>query len=197
MYFFSKVQQALLERFRDHTRDDVWGSLRALGIQAQMSGRGRPEEKILSLGQQSLGVIEIVEGPIRWINVRTIPIVAIGLESERHTYELVYGVPDPKVQSGFPEVRLEAIDVIRWGLVSIGVRWQGKDFGLRLIDRLNDDVSPKPIMDKCDLEIAANPEHSCWIVTAGTPGSFPSKVLWDCIQSLARHLLAMPVPPNT
>ena len=135
---------SFLERFRNHDRDELCVALQTLGIRAQMSERGRPEENFLSLGHQSLGVIEIVEGPIRWINVTDVPMVAFGYESDGWDRRLVYGVPDPKVHSGFPEMRLEAIDVM-----------------------------------------------------GAKPQAFLSKDLWDCIQSIARHLLAMPVPQNT
>ena len=204
----------LRERIRDHARDKLCEDLQALGIQAQMSERGRPQEKILPIRQRSLGVIDIVEGPIRWIHVTHVARVNMAPYSYR---TLMYGVPDPKVRSGYPEVRLiaksfEEGPVSRWWQRNVGgqsnvgidkVRWEGKDFGLRLIDRLSDDVSlNKPIIVcKDELEIAADSEHNCWIVTVSTvytrKQASPSKDMWDCYQSIASHLMGTPLPPNT
>ena len=57
------------ERLRDKTRDTLAEALQTLGVPAEMAERGRPEE---SLGKRlfcrSLGVIDIKEGPIAWVN---------------------------------------------------------------------------------------------------------------------------------
>lgn len=58
------------EKLRDKTRDQLTVALNALGVQAVMAERGRPEEAIHnSWWQRSLGVIDLSEGPVRWINV--------------------------------------------------------------------------------------------------------------------------------
>ena len=62
--------QKLRERFRDHARDDLCAGLRRLGMNAKLAQRGRPEERIaLHADHLSLGIIDISQGPIRWINV--------------------------------------------------------------------------------------------------------------------------------
>ena len=58
------------ERFRDKTRDDLANALNLIGVKAEMADRERAEEKVEnSWYQRSLGVIDITEGPIRWINI--------------------------------------------------------------------------------------------------------------------------------
>ena len=58
------------ERFRDKTRDKLTQALNALGIRAEMAERGRAEEGVNnSWYQRSLGVIDLQDGPVRWINV--------------------------------------------------------------------------------------------------------------------------------
>ena len=58
------------EKMRDKSRDDLAYALNLVGVKAEMSDRGRPEEKVEnSWYQRSLGVIDISEGPIRWINI--------------------------------------------------------------------------------------------------------------------------------
>ena len=52
-------------------RELVCAGLRRCGVDAQIAERGRPEEKIFSeRGTESLGVVDIAKGPIRWVNVR-------------------------------------------------------------------------------------------------------------------------------
>ena len=66
MFLFGKLK----ERFRDHARDDLCADLRALGIQAQMSERGRPEEKITRWRGKSFGIIDMQDALICWVDVK-------------------------------------------------------------------------------------------------------------------------------
>ena len=68
--FIDRVTEWIYERYRDHTRDELCIALQGLGINAQMSERGRPEEEITSrwfeslmLGVKYLGIIE-VQNPV-------------------------------------------------------------------------------------------------------------------------------------
>jgi hypothetical protein len=58
---------------RDNTRDAFTRDLCAIGVKAVIAERGREEEKIRSgskwLKQRSLGVIDVQEGAVKWINV--------------------------------------------------------------------------------------------------------------------------------
>ena len=56
--------------FRDKTRDKLAQNLNSLGIRADLAERGRAEEKIEnSWYQRSLGIIDVPEGLVRWINI--------------------------------------------------------------------------------------------------------------------------------
>ena len=59
------------ENFRDKSRDELtWNLTNLAGVKAQMSERERPEEKVEnSWYQRSLGVIDITDGPIKWISI--------------------------------------------------------------------------------------------------------------------------------
>ena len=60
----------MVESLRDKTRDELAYNLNSLGVKAEMAERARPEDKIdNSWWQRSLGVIDIPEGPVRWINI--------------------------------------------------------------------------------------------------------------------------------
>ena len=80
MSFFSKLREAR----RDKTRDELCAHLQSLGIEAQMVPRGRAEEKIYPGPRRSLGVIDIAEGPIPWVNV-TIATSAVGRDEDFDT----------------------------------------------------------------------------------------------------------------
>ena len=199
MSFFSKLWQA----FQIMPRAHFCAHLQSLGIDAQMAPRGRAEENSFGHPILSTGVIDIVEGPIRWVNVtratRDAP------DEGNSTRHLVYGVPDPKVRSEFPEVRLYAIPVREnegfWprGRV-IGVRWDGEDFGLGIVEHLNQNVIvPTAFLESLrvdSFEIWPYPDLGCWILTVEDVLR-PSKQEWECYQSIASHLLETPLPPKT
>jgi len=55
---------------RDKTRDKLVQALTSFGVTAVLSERGRMEEKIdNSWYQRSLGIIDIPEGLVSWINI--------------------------------------------------------------------------------------------------------------------------------
>ena len=204
----------LKKRFRDHARDEVCAALEALGIQVQMALRGRSEEEITSGRGESLGVIDVATGPIRWVGVKKEYEWWGGGESGDRVgvWYMEYGVPDSRLGPTFPEVRIESQRVRRFFVGKVvDVRFTGDDSGLGLIDRLAIDVSlRKPIMEFRRLELGAYPAHHCWIISSAYVNKgfmlprmwkgrtvAPSPQQWNCYQAIARHLLETPVPPNT
>ena len=183
MGFFGKVR----ETFRDHARDNICVGLQTLGIDAQMAPRGRAEEEFACPGG-SLGIIDIREGPIRWVNVRKVR------EGERGNYEYYteYGVPDPKMGFYSPSLRIKLVRKLSSALFDPveELRWEGGDLGLAVIERLNSDVQLKqPIIESRGVTIDAHGEHRCWIIST-RKRDVPSEELWNCYQTIARHLLA-------
>jgi len=64
------VRERFHERWRDKTRDDIAKALNSLGLRAGMAERGRPEEEVCKRTfTRSIGVIDIAEGPFRWVNI--------------------------------------------------------------------------------------------------------------------------------
>ena len=61
----------LKEKFRDKSIDKLaWTLTNLTGVKAQISERKRPEEKVEnSWYLRSLGVIDITDGPIKWISI--------------------------------------------------------------------------------------------------------------------------------
>ena len=199
MLFLDKLKK----RFRDHGRDEMCAHLRTLGIEAEMSERGRPEEKIggspkflgiFDQGPRSLGIIEIQDAPIRWVNVRT------GRDPDTGTFwDIEYGVPDARITEDFPKVEIRTNHIKGIPLVGkvVDLKWKGKDFDLGLIKRLNHDVSlNEHILDSHGLNFGAYPEHGCWILEV-IDVITPSRQEWDSYQAIADHLLSIPIPPHT
>ena len=199
MSSFSKLR----ERFRDQTRDELCAHFRGLGIDAQLAPRGRAEEKITHGRGKSLGIIDVQDVLIRWVDVKR---TKVGDASDERggvitTWHIEYGVPDSRITAGFHKVKIGIKRIKGFPLFGkvVDSKWAGEDFGLGLIGRLSHDVSQnKTIMDTDGLEIGAYPGHSCWILTVSSEDVLaPSKQEWDGYQSIASHLLGRPLPPNT
>jgi hypothetical protein len=162
----------------DKTREDLCAYLRGAGIQARLAERNRPEEQ--NAGLYSLGLIDIGEGPISWMNLREV-------RDSDHVVtgrELEYGVPDAR---NLPKVWVRSVRVKTFP----GVRWEGEDSGLGIMDFLNDAASRSSILADSgqDLAIRTRPQLYCWTITEkGWAG--PSPELWSCYQTIARHLIA-------
>jgi len=181
--------------FRDETRDRVCEILQDMGINAKMSERGRPEESVgLRPYFKSLGMIEIAEGPIRWVNVIRKKI------AHKTEYFLNYGVPDPRLDSASPKVLFKSEPerkLIIFGKIS-DLTWEGEDSGTGIIDRIKSDGSLKEtiIKSKVVFTITAYGKGGYWIISSSysellvSPTHFPSEQEWSSCQMIAHHLLA-------
>jgi len=198
----AKLLQWLHEAMRDDTREWHCAALRALGLRAEMSNRGRPEERVTSWRGRSLGIIDISPGPITWVNLKKNS--GSGWESEwgpTLVFRFEYGILDSRVGPALPRVRVHTVRVRSRPLFGeyIHLRWKGQDFGLGLIDQLGADASLRqPVLHNFDLEIGAYPGllGCCWLLTVRTEYApfVPSAQTWDCLQSIACHLMATRVP---
>ena len=110
--FTDKVIEWIYERCRDHTRDELCTALQSLGINAQMSERGRPEEEITSrwfesivLGVKYLGIIDIQNPMISWVGIKKHE--TKDSEGGGSTYyEIEYGIPYSASSPDFSKVRI-------------------------------------------------------------------------------------------
>ena len=179
MGFFDKIG----EKLRDKTRDRLCAALCAMGIDARLAERDRVEEEFG--GKGSIGLIEIPEGPIRWVNVRK-----RGDNGPTHYYT-DYGVPDPRLEPDSQEPFMHSVrekTFLGFGQV-VDVQWEGEDWGTGVIHRLNSDHQLKhPIMESHDVKIEAIGDYGCWIMSTQTR-DVPSGELWNCYQVIAQHLL--------
>lgn len=175
------------ESFRDHTRDDICAGLRRLGIDAKMTERGRVEEEIHGGG--SLGIIYILEGPIRWINVSKG--TTHGGGGSQTDYYTEYGVLDTRLEPDSPGPYIRSIRKKTFPVFGkvVDVLWEGEDYGTGVISHLNSDHQLKePIIKSRDATIQGIGGYGCWIILTETH-DVPSVELWNCYQAIARHLL--------
>ncbi len=203
MAFFDALKDKLISRHK------VCAGLRRLGLDAIVMKRGCPEENIgeegwvLGKDEKSLGLIELRDRPIRWVNVLDI-VRGKGTQGEDVVHRNVYLVPDPMVSSKGEymlanSVRVKSIPLI--GRV-VDIRWEGGKSHGNLMRRMSNDIllNRSLIRLKEDVTIRGFPEYSCWAILSsrssvgGFPWSFfghpaPSREQWDCYENIARHLL--------
>lgn len=177
--FFYKVKEVR----RDKTRDYLCATLQSMGVDAEIARRGRPEEQMSGGG--SLGLIEIFEGPIRWVDVRRLYRHA----GEETVYFYDYGVPDSRLQSNAPGVEIESKRKRdNW-------QWRGTDAGLGIIGRLNGDISIEYTLIRTKtpkVTIRTYTLPGCWVISSEAIGML-SQELWNCYQAIAKHLLSAPL----
>ena len=104
------------DKFRDKTRDQLLDTLNLIGVKAEMT-----ERKGVSLGklsiskdlekienswyQRSLGLIEVSESPIKWINV----LKKDGSDKSPPRWWIVMGVEDTRVLSTSRKIQIKTI----------------------------------------------------------------------------------------
>ena len=122
---------------RDVSRDELTDAFNAWGVGATLAERGRHEEALKRRGD-SRGLIDITQGPVKWINV----VMEGGGGGTNPNFWYVFGIPSerpkdlglraPRVE--FWSVRLKRLPV--FGAVE-GVEWKGNDGGSGLIRSLS------------------------------------------------------------
>ncbi len=91
--------RSVTEQLRDKTRDEVCEHLCALELDARMAERGRPEEHITLGKGKTLGLIEIRDSPIRWVNVVKWKRGGGSPVETETRYRNIYLVPDARLSS--------------------------------------------------------------------------------------------------
>lgn len=211
MSFFRRIAGGL----RGSTRQRLCADLRAMELETWIVERGRPEEGISGgLMGTSLGLIEVRDSPIRWINVLEHPASRYAAT----TYTNIYVVPDSRVRSGrhleLKSVRVRDTAVhgrvveVQWTASFVGTRTAAASEGgssegweSALLDRLSGDTSLQESLIRLNEAIAVRsvPTYWCWAISSGSyeesvsgresAGLAPSQDQWDCYQTIARHLL--------
>lgn len=180
-------------------RMEFLSGLRNLGLDAEMAPRGHRLEN--SRGGGSLGVINLGEGLIRWVNL-----LKVTYGDGGDYYYADYGIPDRRLTPDYAhQIRLRSRKVRRYpifGSVS-SVRWEGQDAPFQVLAQLNGDTElPVGLATAPDVRIWADGEYRYWVIT--TPAGHksilsilhlggrilvPKRHLWDCYRRIAECLL--------
>ena len=194
--------QRFRERMRDKTRDNLTKALTSLGVRASMAERGRTEEAVRKgMFTRSLGIVDIDDGPIRWVN-------SIKQDGSQHSpprWWTVFCVPDAD-RSGAPQ-DLRHVDNRQFVNVKTtreksfplfgkvtGVTWDGEDHGAGLLDTLSADPAVTRLARKVgSLQIEGyDKEFHGWTVQVDA-ALRPKRQDWDALLRIAAYLLDPPV----
>jgi hypothetical protein len=198
---------------RHRIRYQLYRDLVALGLDVDMAPRGRREEGVYGgLLGNSLGLIEVRGGAVRWVNVLAHP----GNRFSPTTYTNVYVVPDSRLRSGgYVEMKSVRVrDASVYGRV-VDLHWRASFITTRavvvsddevegaeaeLTARMDADSGLKETLIRLNEDIAVRsvPNYWCWAISSG---SFhegggrearrlaPSRDQWDCYETIARLLV--------
>ncbi len=152
-------RQQIKDKSRDKARDDFSHVLNSLGVQAKMAERGRDEEKVHnSWYQRSLGVIDLSEGPIRWINV----VKKDRSKDSPPKWWINFCIPDERLISDRETITIRTVrekSVPLFGKV-VDVTLKGEDHGTGLVNLLSNDEMTKSLATEIgNLEIRSYSEE--------------------------------------
>jgi hypothetical protein len=184
----------MLNMLRDHTRDALARDLSALGVKATMGERGRKEEKIRSgskwLFQRSLGVIDVEEGPLKWINV-------IRLKNRDRNgpaiHRVVFGIPDNHLLEQHHPLKLSTVRKKSFPLFGkvIDVDWEGDSVLLPLItDFSNDAAVDQVVKELGNLQVRTHPGLFRGFTVEVDRKFRPTLQHWEAMHKIAKYLLA-------
>ena len=180
------------ERYRDKTRDELAYTLNSLGIKVEVSERGRDEEKIEnSWHQRSLGVLDIPEGPIRWINI-------LKKDAGQHNppkWWVVLGIPDERPVSTRQQTKIKTVRKKTFPLFGkvVDVVWKGYDGNTGLVNTLSKDVPTKTLATRIgNLEVKSQANgFQGWTLTVDRRFS-PTSQDWETVEKIADYILSSP-----
>ncbi|PZC42782.1 MAG: Double zinc ribbon [Chloroflexi bacterium] len=193
IFKYEEESTGLKEKLRDKSRDELTSYLTDFAkVKAQMGVRGRPEEKVEnSWYQRSLGVIDIADGPIKWISI---------LKRDRSKdsppkWWVVMGIPFDGDGSGIQKIGIKTVRKKAFPLFGkvVDVTWKGDDGVSGLINILSQDTATKELSKKIgNLEIKSQSEEfRGWTLTSDRK-FVPTSEGWETIQRIANHILSAP-----
>ena len=193
----------MFEKFRDKTRDNLTKTLNSLGVRAEMAERGRAEEDVRKRwGTRSLGIVDIADGPIRWVNI----VKQDGSQHSPQRWWLVFCVPDEERDNSPEDLRY--VDNRRFvdiktsreksfpvlGRVT-GVTWEGDDRSTGLLDTFAGDAAITSLAKKTNsLGVSGyGEEFHGW--TLQVEGRRLARQDWEALLRITGYLL--PAPDET
>ena len=180
------------ECLRDKSRDELAYALNSVGVKAEMAERGRAEEKVEdSWYQRSLGVIDILEGSIRWVNI-------LKRDAGQHNppkWWVVLGIPDERSISSHQEIKIKTVRKRTFPLFGkvVDVVWKGYDGDTGLVNTLSLDVTTKTLAEHIgNLEVKSQANgFQGWTLTVDRRFS-PTSQEWGTLEKIAGYILSSP-----
>ncbi len=205
--------KGIADKLRGGLRYTLCQGLRDAGIETRVADRGLKEETISGgLMGNSLGVLEIRESPVRWVNVIEHP----GSRFAPTTYTNVYVVPDELLHGGgYFDLRSVPVRSSSVHGRVIDLRWESNFTGSRLSTAMDEPLKAQAqrlsevfVGDTALTErlirlgetvrIRSVPNYWCWAISSGSyevgrsgreeTGMVPSAEQWDGYLTIARHL---------
>jgi hypothetical protein len=178
------------ETFRDKSRDELARALNSLGVRADLAERGRPEEKTEdSWYQRSLGIIDIPEGSIRWINI----LRKDASKNSPPLWWVVLCIPDKRPVPNYKAVDIKTIRKKAFPLFGKvrDVAWKGDDHHTGLAEVLSGDEAVKELAKKIgNLTIHSyDKEFQGWTLQVDRRFE-PTNQDWATIQKIADYILS-------
>jgi len=150
------------EIFRDKSRDELAQALNSLGGRAVLAERGRVEEKIEeSWYRRSLGIIDIPEGPVRWVNI----LKKEASQNSPPRWWVILCIPDERPVPDHKAVDIKTIREKAFPLFGkvVDVIWKGSDHHTGLAQVLSKDEAVKTLAKKIgNLEIHSYAQEFQW-----------------------------------
>jgi len=178
------------ELFRDKSRDKLAQNLNSLGIRTILAERGRNEEKVEnSWYQRSLGIIDIPEGLVRWINI----LKKDGSKNSPPKWWIILGIPDERPLTNHKAVDIKTIRKKTFPLFGkvVDVTWKGDDHHTGLVDILSNDEAVKNLAKRIgNLTIHSYAkEFQGWTLQVDRRFE-PTYQEWTTIQKIADYILS-------
>lgn len=178
------------EIFRDKTRDKLAQNLNSLGISVVLAERGRAEEKVEnSWYQRSLGIIDIPEGLVRWVNI----LKKDGSKNSPPQWWVILGIPDERPLSNHKAVDIKTIRKRAFPLFGkvVDVTWKGNDHHTGLTEVLSSDEAVKVLAKRIgNLTVHSYAkEFQGWTLQVDRRFESTSQD-WATIQRIANYILS-------
>ena len=184
------------EMLRDKTREDMAQFLSGVGVKTELSDRGRPEESI-SLshgwlpGRNSLGIIDIEDGLIPFINViRT----KARDKNSPPRYNYVFCVPDKTIPIEHNALSIKTTRRKSFPIFGkvLGVEWQGASNVEPLVKLFSEDHEINEFVTQFgDVNIKTHPnKFQGWTIEVTKRGVMAD--YWNTLQKIANYLISSP-----
>ena len=188
----ASTANGMKDRLRDKSRDGLTYALNSVGVKAEMAERGRAEEKVEnSWHQRSQGVIDILEGSIRWINI----LKKDGSNNSPPRWWVVLGIPDERPVSTRQQTKIKTVRKKMFPLFGkvVDVIWKGYDGGTGLVNTLSKDVPTKTLAKRIgNLEVKSQANgFQGWTLTVDRRFS-PTSQDWETVEKIAGYILSSP-----